>query len=353
MQLGYFTLTDNPPGYGKSRKDPNCLILEVLDECVHAEELGFNSVWVPEHHFGLFGVLPSAPVFLAHVAAKTRRVQLAPATVLLPVNHPLRVAEEFALLDLLSNGRAVFSAGRGYDAREYAIFQVDYERSPDIFFEGLDIIEQAWTQDKVSYEGDFYRFPECSITPRPVQQPHPPIYVACFSEPTLRRAAKAGYNVIFAPFAAAMMFGSIQNAVAEFKRESEAAGYSDRKAMCSYFTNVTYNASETLRTKERLLKYFNGILPAFPSDPASTPPHIRYFNDIVQRLQTMTPEDLGDKSIITGDPEHCLEVLKECKQAGISEVIMYFNFGGLDHGETIKSMDRVAKHLLPHFEPGA
>ena len=349
MKLGYFTLTDNPPGYGKTRKDPNRLIEEVLAECIYAEDIGLNSAWVPEHHFGLFGVLPSPPTFLSYVAAKTSRIKLAPATVVLPLNHPLRVAEDFALLDLLSQGRAVLSAGRGYDAREYAAFGVDFSQSLEIFFEGLDILQKAWTQDSFSHDGAFYQFPECGITPRPVQKPHPPIYVACFSETTLRRAAQAGFNVIFAPFAAAMMFGSIQNAVAEFKRESEAAGHTGREAMCSYFTNVTFNEAETLETKERLLKYFSAILPAFPTDPDATPPHIRYFIDIANRLKNMTPGDLGDRSIITGDPEHCLDVLKECEEAGITEVIMYFNFGGLDHKETMEAMDRAAQHLLPHF----
>ncbi len=349
MKLGYFSLTDNPPGYGDTRKDPNRLIEELLTECVYAEEIGLNSAWVPEHHFGLFGVLPSPPAFLSYVAAKTSKIKLAPATVVLPLNHPLRVAEDFALLDLLSQGRAVLSAGRGYDAREYAAFGVDFSDSLEIFFEGLDIVQKAWTQDTFSHDGKFYQFPECTITPHPVQKPHPPIYVACFSEPTLRRAAQAGFNVIFAPFAAAMMFGSIQNAVTEFRRESEAAGYTGREAMCSYFTNVTFNEAETLKTKERLLKYFSAILPAFPQDPETTPPHIRYFIDIAQRLKTMTTDDLGSRSIITGDPEQCLGVLKECEEAGISEVIMYFNFGGLGHRETMEAMDRVAQHLLPQF----
>ena len=96
------------------------------------------------------------------------------------------------MLDLLSQGRAVLSVGRGYDAREYAAFGVDFSQSLEIFFEGLDIVQKAWTQDRFSHDGKYYQFPECSITPRPVQQPHPPIYVACVSEPTLRRAARAG-----------------------------------------------------------------------------------------------------------------------------------------------------------------
>ena len=350
MKLGYFTLTDNPPAYGSSRKDPSRLLEEVMDQCIHAEEVGLNSVWVPEHHFGLFGVLPSAPVFLANVAARTKRVKLGPATVLLPVQHPVRVAEEFALLDLLSNGRAVLSVGRGYDAREYAAFEVDFAQSQEIFFEGLEIIKKAWSHEKVSHQGVHYNFPEITVFPRPVQQPYPPIYVACFSEPTLRYAARAGFEIIFAPFAAAMMFGSLQNAVAEFKKESEAAGHVGRKAMCSYFVNVTYDDQETLKTKERLLHYFDGILPAFPADRATAPAHIRYFVDIVERMRTMTTDDLGERSIIVGSPENCLKVLKDCEEAGIEEVILYFGFGGWGHSDTMGSMDRVAKELLPHFK---
>ena len=349
MKLGYFTLTDNPPAYGDSRKDPSRLLEEVMAQCLHAEEIGLNSVWVPEHHFGLFGVLPSAPVFLSNVAARTKRVKLGPATVLLPVQHPLRVAEEFALLDLLSNGRAVLSVGRGYDAREYAAFGVDFAQSQEIFFEGLDIIKKAWTNETVSHQGVHYAFPECTVLPRPVQKPYPPIYVACFSEPTMRYAARNGFDVIFAPFAAAMMFGSLQDAVREFKKESEAAGHVGRKVMCSYFVNVTYDERETTATKERLLHYFKGILPAFPADRATAPAHIRYFVDIVERMQAMTTEDLGERSVITGSPEDCIKVLRDCEAAGIEEVILYFGFGGWGHADTLRSMDRVAKELAPHF----
>ena len=220
MKLGYFTLTDNPPGYGDERQDPNELTLNTLEQCIYAEELGFNSVWVPEHHFSMFGVLPSPAAFLCHVAARTERVKLGPGTVVLPLNHPVRVAEEFALLDLLSNGRAVLSAGRGYDDREYQAFGANFSDSQELFFEGMDIIKKAWTQETFSHEGRHYQVPEISITPRPVQHPFPPTYVACFSQPTLMYAARNGFNCIFAPFAAAMMYGSVQQAVAEFKKEA-------------------------------------------------------------------------------------------------------------------------------------
>jgi alkanesulfonate monooxygenase SsuD/methylene tetrahydromethanopterin reductase-like flavin-dependent oxidoreductase (luciferase family) len=349
MKIGYFTLTDNPIEYGRTRKDANQMIKDLAEQCVYAEELGFNSVWVPEHHFSVLGVLPSPSMFLAHIAARTKKVILAPATVLLPASHPIRLAEEYALLDLLSDGRAIFSAGRGYDKREYDAFGIDFNQSREIFFEGLDIIKKAWTEKAFSYEGKFYRFPEIELTPKPVQDPHPPIYVAAFSKPSLEKAAEIGENVIFAPFAANMVFGSLEGAVSTFKHLSEGHGFKDKKARCSYFINVTETKEETEKTKQRMLKYFNGILPAFPSDPTTAPPHIRYFVDIVERLRNMKTDDLSDKSIIVGDPDYCIETLKKCEAAGIEEVILYFDFGGLSHMDTLESMERFAKYVLPHF----
>ena len=146
MKFGYFTLTDNSPGYGAQRRDPNQLLLEVAEECVEAEAMGYNSAWVPEHHFARFGVLPSPAMFLAHVAARTKRIKLGPATVVLPLNHPLRVVEEFNLLDVLSHGRAVFSAGRGYDAGEYGPFGASFLDSRAVFDEQMEYMMTAWRQ---------------------------------------------------------------------------------------------------------------------------------------------------------------------------------------------------------------
>lgn len=350
MKFGFFTLTDNPIEYGAERKDPNQLIKDVVEQGVYAEELGFNSVWLPEHHFSVFGVLPSPSMALTYIAAKTKKVKLAPATVLLPASHPIRMAEEYALLDLLSDGRAIFSAGRGYDKREYDVFQVDFNRSRDIFFEQLDIIKKAWTEKSFSYNGEFYQFPEVELTPRPIQDPHPPIYVAAFSRPSIEKAAEMGENVIFAPFAATMVFGSVQNAVNEFKKLSESKGFKGKQARCSYFLNVVESEKEVEETKQRMLKYFNGLVPAFPSDPSTAPPHIRYFVDIVYKLKNMKTSDLSEQSIIVGDAEYCVEVLKKVEAAGIEEVIIYFDFGGLSHKETLKSMERFSKYVMPHFQ---
>ena len=350
MKFGYFTLTDNPPAYGANRRDPNRFLLEVVEECVEAEAMGYHSAWVPEHHFGRFGVLPSPTMFLAHIANRTRTLKLGPATVVLPINHPLRMVEEFNLLDLLSGGRAVFSAGRGYDQGEYTPFGASFADSRAVFDEQMEYMMAAWRQSPFEFHGRFYSTPEpITVVPRPVQQPHPEVYVACFSKPSIELAARLRVNTIFAPFAAAMLFGSVQEAARESKRMASEAGHPDPKVMCSYFVSVSHTSEETERARVRLLHYLHSILPVFPSDRRTAPPHIAYFVDIVERLRAMKADQVSDRSIVTGDVEHCIEVLKRCEEGGICEVILYFNFGELGHRDTLKAMERFAREVMPHF----
>ncbi len=349
MKFGYFTLTDNSPGYGPGRRDPNQFLREVAEECVEAEAMGYASVWVPEHHFGRFGVLPSPTMFLTHVAARTRRIKLGPATVVLPLNHPLRMVEEFNLLDLLSDGRAVFSAGRGYDAGEYGPFGASFPDSRAVFDEQMEYMLAAWRQSPFEFQGKYYSTPgPLTVVPRPVQQPHPEVYVACFSKPSIELAARLRVNTIFAPFAATMLFGSVQNAARESQRLAREAGHPDPKVMCSYFCAVAHGPAEAERARERLLYYLHNVIPVLPGDRATAPPHIAYFVDIVERLRSMQPSQLGDRSIVTGDAEHCIELLTACAAGGISEVILYFNFGQLGHRDTLKAMERFAKEVMPH-----
>jgi alkanesulfonate monooxygenase SsuD/methylene tetrahydromethanopterin reductase-like flavin-dependent oxidoreductase (luciferase family) len=351
MKLGYFTLTDNPPGYGARRQDANQLLLNTIEQALAAERLGFNSVWLPEHHFGGFGVMPTPSQCLAYLAARTTRVRLAPATVLLPCSQPLRVAEEFATLDLLSNGRAVFSAGRGYDEREYRAFEIPFAESRTRFDEELEIVRKAWTEEGFTFEGQHHHIPDpVTVYPRPVQRPHPPVYVACFSEPTMLVAARLGFNIIFAPFAAAMMFGSLEAAVARFKVLAAEAGHPNVTAMCSYFVVLADTAEEQRAARERLLFYLQSVAPAFPADRDKAPPHIRYFADIVERIQRMQPDDLGERSIVTGSRDQVVEQLQRVAASGIEEVICYFSFGAHPNQQVLGQMERFAAEVLPAFD---
>src|SRR6202046_5618876 len=122
MEFGYFTLSDNH--YTNNSRDANTFVSDILAEALYADQLGMHSAWIGEHHFNSLGVLSCPEIVLGHVAAKTKRVRLAPAVTVLPLHHPIRVAEQWATLDLLSNGRVDFACRRGYDQGEYQPFRV-------------------------------------------------------------------------------------------------------------------------------------------------------------------------------------------------------------------------------------
>jgi len=170
MQFGYFTLSDNR--YPGNTRTPEAFIKDIFAEALYAEQIGLNSAWIGEHHFNLLGVNASPLAILAQLAGATTRLRLAPAVTLLPVHHPLHVAEEWATLDLLSGGRVDFAAGRGYDRKEYEPFGAPFEQSAELFAEGLEVVWRAWTEPgKWSHHGKFYQFKDGEVRPRPAQKP--------------------------------------------------------------------------------------------------------------------------------------------------------------------------------------
>src|SRR5215468_3687378 len=170
MQFGYFTLNDNH--YENNQRTANALIADILDEAVYAEEVGLHSAWIGEHHFSTLGVLSCPDLVLANVAARTRHIRLAPAVTVLPLHHPIRVAEQWATLDLLSGGRVDFAAGRGYDQREYLPLNVSFKDNQGIFDEGLELVRMLWeAEDRLDWKGKHYQFEDVRITPKPIQKP--------------------------------------------------------------------------------------------------------------------------------------------------------------------------------------
>ena len=151
---------------------------DILRGAELAEELGFDSVWIAEHAFSEHSIISSPHSLLAAIAAKTKRVKVGVACTIVPWHAPLRLAQDLATLDIISQGRLIVGAGRGYQKREFDIYGLDIAESRDRFIEGMDIAVRSWTEDTFSYDGDYFSFPEVRVIPKPVQQPHPPIFMA-------------------------------------------------------------------------------------------------------------------------------------------------------------------------------
>src|SRR5262245_42053065 len=165
------------------------LYAELLEQIVYAEQLGFDSVWLTEHHFVEDGYTPSLLPLAAAIAAKTSRIRIGTWVLLLPLHNALRVAEDAATVDILSNGRLDLGLGQGYRLEELAAFGVDRRDRGRIMDEGVELIRRAWTEERVTFQGRFYNVRELNVTPKPVQRPHPPLWLAAHTDAAARRAA--------------------------------------------------------------------------------------------------------------------------------------------------------------------
>ncbi|MGH7154054.1 MAG: LLM class flavin-dependent oxidoreductase, partial [Acetobacteraceae bacterium] len=330
MEFGYFTLSDNH--YRDNRRDANQFIADIVDEALYAEQVALNSVWIGEHHFSTLGVLSCPDLTLSYIAARTQRVRLAPAVTVLQLHHPIRVAEQWASLDLLSGGRVDFAAGRGYDRREYAPLNVSFEDNQAIFEEGMEIVRRLWADPApLTHRGRFYAFDNISITPQPVQRPLP-AYVASFSRPSIELAARLGCGLIVAPFAAAMSFGGLAEVARLYHDTCARHGTTPGRLMCSYFIHFHDTPEQEAAARARQLRYYEEcVIPAFPGDPATAPPSYRYFIGMVDRLKNVRPEGLTDNAVLLGSAAWIIDVLKRVEAAGFDEVILYFNVGLKPH----------------------
>ena len=185
-----------------------------LDRIRTMDQTGFDAVWLAEHHFSTYSVCPSVHVMAAHVAGITRNIRIGTAVSLAAFYHPLRLAEEVALLDHLTQGRINWGAGRGFDHKEMEIFGVELAESKEKFHEHVEIVLKAWESEKFSFVGKFNSYHDVEVLPKPLQNPMP-FWVAATSLDAVQWAGERGYAILMDPHAACEEIGSKYQCYAE------------------------------------------------------------------------------------------------------------------------------------------
>ncbi len=163
------------------------------------DRTGYDAVWLAEHHFSGFSVCPSVHMMGTMAAARTKRLRIGMAVSLAPFYNPLRLAEEVALLDVLSGGRVNWGAGRGFERGEFAAFGISGEESAPRFHETVEIVLKAWTNQHLTHQGRFFQYDHVEVLPKPVQAPHPPVWMAASSTPAIDWAAGQGHSILMDP----------------------------------------------------------------------------------------------------------------------------------------------------------
>lgn len=208
------------------RKVPLASVYEMALERIRImDQTGYDCVWLAEHHFTDYSVCPSVHMMGVQAAAITKRLRIGTGVSLAPFYNPLRLAEEVALLDMLSGGRVNWGAGRGFSRTEYSAFGIPDSESAARFHEAVAIVLKAWTNEKLNYAGKFFSYDGVEVLPKPLQQPHPPVWMAAGSDTAITWAASQGFSCMLGPHDGRQQLGAKRKL---YGQELVKAGYTDK-----------------------------------------------------------------------------------------------------------------------------
>ena len=349
MKFGQLHLFERPAG--RAAKE---IIDEQMDFMLRAQEFGFDSVWPAEHHFREYGHCATPALILAALAMRTTTLRLGTGVVVLPLNHPVRVAEDYAFLDILSNGRIDLGIGRGYQPHEYQGYGVDQTRSRDIFRESVDVIQRAWTEESFSYQGEFYQFEDLSVYPKPLQKPHPPVWMASVSPETFEICGRHGFNLLCAPiFGFNVQTGA--NQIAQYKEALKAHGRDPAKYGVGA-VSLTYVADTT---EQALQEFQDGVMwymktfqkyVSTPKGQAPIPTFELYAQ--IRDLLDLAEWDrlLAAGAVVCGSPDQVVDQIgKMIETCGFTEYLAWTRVGGLDHKKVMHCMELMAEKVIPQL----
>jgi alkanesulfonate monooxygenase SsuD/methylene tetrahydromethanopterin reductase-like flavin-dependent oxidoreductase (luciferase family) len=339
---------------------------EHLDEMTYCEELGLDGVVFNEHHYSSYGTMPSPNLIAAALSQRTNRIKIGVLGNILPLrNHPVRVAEEYAMIDCLSNGRLIAGFVRGIPA-EYVWYGVNPEESRGRFQEAYDLIMTAWTNPVWSFEGEFFNLKDCAVWPRPVQQPHPPIWIAARSAESIEWCVKRHL-----PCAQVYQTtGQIEDTFNYYRSKAKEDGWEakpDDFILCRHIY-IDHSNKEAQEIAEPAMRYFFSV-------------YNRGFNDAINQtaadqqklLAKLTSERSfnyfreGNRSridfstlgwdelvksgyMIAGDPDSVArQIQDQMKQIGADHFMGMFHIGNLAHEKVISSLDLFKKEIMPRL----
>ena len=317
-----------------------------------ADQLGFRTLWLAELHFTReFSVMPAPQMVAAAIAARTRRLRLGIGVHILPVHHPLRLAEEGAALDLLSDGRYDFGAGRGHPfTRVYEGFGVPEAESRARFDECLAVVQRAWTESSFTHRGKFFSFEEVELVPKPLHKPHPPIHIGAVSPASAATAGDHAFNVICPAHVAPLP--AIKERLATYRdhlRASAPDAATRVALLMPLYVAKTRALAESI-PRASIMSYYEitDRLMGRLVQSKGLPEQFAVYNQVGSFMQGLNYERVLRDFAIIGEPaEVCDRMLRLRDELGLDEFIAWVNMGGLGHEQVCASMRLIAEQVMP------
>ncbi len=352
MRFSTFFFFQAPPGH-----DHADIIRRELEQVEWSEELGYDEVWFTEHHFIDYGLSVDPATLAAAAASRTRRVRIGLAAAILPFHHPLRLAEQMALVDILSGGRLDVGVGRGNRPAEFAGYRVPQIESRERFDEVVEILQLAWTRDRFTFDGRFYNFDDVRVIPKPVQKPHPPLYQVCVTKDGIENTALRGW-----PMLNSVLFGPVDQLVANrdtYTKALQKAGRTEAEIATLlanwgvsrqiYVADTDARALDEARAAELWYQesFRRFVVPDRIEDahPSLQPG----FRAMADRLATITWEGLVRETLAFGSPDTVARHIEQMRSLGVGHVLCWMNFGGLPQERIRRSMELFAREVMPRF----
>ena len=367
--------------------DDHAVIEETIEQCILADQMGFDAVWFVEHHFlTTFSMSPCPEVILSAIAAQTKRIRLGFGVVILPYHHPVRVAERIAMLDHISNGRVEFGTGRSAPYEQTGM-GIDPQLTRDMWAESLTMIPKIWESDMFAWEGRFWNVPPRQVLPKPYQKPHPPIWVAALQPATYAIAAQKGIGVMSLGVNAPSVLEEHIKAYRDAIKEADpVGGFVNNKWLTSCFGYCGEDDREAKELCTRSLKTFFGPGRPYVQDQKDVysqlleqwggiPEHLlqnfsRYVdvkeitngsvtqfdlsggNALAQRIwEEFDAETICDRAIIVaGDPASCIKAVKTHEATGVDQMQFLMATETVPHEQVMNSIEMFGKHVIPAFK---
>lgn len=325
-----------------------------LDEIALADQAGFGGVWLVEHHFfRQYSHCPAPEVMFGAISQRTERMRIGHGVVLLPFKHPVFVAERVAMLDVISGGRMDVGVGRGVSPLEYEVFGGSMDESRGRVEEGLEILRRCWAPDPFSFQGRFWSFPEIDVVPKPLQQPHPPLWTAAVSPETFPMAAEQGLGVLAGPFKPLFMIAEDRERFGERCRElgrdpaQLGFGMTVGVIVLDDHERARQIASRNIRWfYEQLLRLTAPVL-------ERGGPSYRYYREELGTFRELTggtPSlDALDAAgmVIAGSPEYAIERFRKLAATGLDHILCALQAGGVPHADVMRSIELMGEHVIP------
>ena len=390
MQFGLLYECQRP--FEGTEIDWNALYKETLEQCELADQVGFDNLWFVEHHFLTgFSGSPSQDAMFGALSRITKNIRIGYGVCILPYHHPVRVAERVALLDQLTDGRIEVGTGRS-NAYEQTGLGIDPRETRNLWNESISMLPKIWTSDEYEYEGENWSVPKRRVLPKPFQQPHPRLYLACTSEDSFRLAAQKGIGVLSsASYAVEVLKEKVQiyrdalkdcEPVGEFVTEfwgNNVHGFCDddddyakelaAESMKTFFGPDKPYIAGRIGAYEELLEAWGGVPDHLSADFSrwlrqSDEEHQQLAENVglsldagpgaaraaIAQLDGKTLSDRG--VIIAGNPESCIKTCQMYEDIGVDQVMLIMQTETIPHEKVMASIEKFGKEVIPHFRNG-